>query len=587
MGENLLTINDMINTKCMECTIDGKAETIKPEVYVVVDVSALRHSEHLANSGWCGCTRDYALRTTPPKPETVSEMYTLLERCVSHSREDRFMLAHMTVPNEEKPRPCPRCAFAHDPATASKELETLLATEAQLKAVPTKAGKAKFSKWRMDHAKAHLNVQPGEYGKPFIHHHLDNQILDPLHYSQLGAPKTPWKHGILNNASDDAREQISDQLKWWRHPLDTRRKDDNRVRAQKWFTGEKWHTFCAGERGSPGGPIAIATLVLVIANDMQSRGVTDREGTVSPSTAIVAPVVAAVTAVAAPAPAPTKAAGRGRGALLQRLAPPPPPPQALVPTEPPVYMAQRAEVQYIPSALEREADPEDLKIIRDLFGSRAQTIINALLAFDAYFNWYYALKKSVGLFCEKSKREERALDNCRKAIDMHEMFERCSICSHGSYLMHGAIFKVTRDILRVGDVWAFSLSSLELQNAETKRVATSGGSRHLTMSTEGQTRRAPRGATETGPISKTKGYGTTQAISTLRKLLGAQMLRRGGGVVALPDSRRKERLMAGRTKILATGVKLELVDKDYSPCHDTCLKAFVRLLAAQNASAES
>ena len=107
------------------------------------------------------------------------------------------------------------------------------------------------------------------------------------------------------------------------------------------------------------------------------------------------------------------------------------------------------------------------------------------------------------------------------------------------------------------------------------------------MSTEKQTRRAPRGATETGPISKTKGYGTTQAISTLRKLLGAQMLRRGGGVVALPDSRRKERLMAGRTKILATGVKLELVDKDYSPCHDTCLKAFVRLLAAQNASAES
>ena len=76
------------------------------------------------------------------------------------------------------------------------------------------------------------------------------------------------------------------------------------------------------------------------------------------------------------------------------------------------------------------------------------------------------------------------------------------------------------------------------------------------------------------------------AISTLRKLLAAQKLRRGFGALALPDSRRKERLMAGRTKILATGVKLELVDKDYDPRKDTCLRAFVRLLAAQNAGAE-
>ena len=44
---------------------------------------------------------------------------------------------------------------------------------------------------------------------------------------------------------------------------------------------------------------------------------------------------------------------------------------------------------------------------------------------------------------------------------------------------HGAIFKITRDILKVGDIWAYCLSALELQNAETKRVATSGVSRRL------------------------------------------------------------------------------------------------------------
>ena len=39
------------------------------------------------------------------------------------------------------------------------------------------------------------------------------------------------------------------------------------------------------------------------------------------------------------------------------------------------------------------ADPADIEIIHELFGSRAQTIINALLAFDAYFKWYYSYKR--------------------------------------------------------------------------------------------------------------------------------------------------------------------------------------------------
>ena len=56
-------------------------------------------------------------------------------------------------------------------------------------------------------------------------------------------------------------------------------------------------------------------------------------------------------------------------------------------------MASRTEMPYKPSAIEQAADPEDLKVIRDLFGSRAQIIINSLLAFDAFFAWYkYKIK---------------------------------------------------------------------------------------------------------------------------------------------------------------------------------------------------
>ena len=125
-----------------------------------------------------------------------------------------------------------------------------------------------------------LQRAAGAYGKPMLHYDMDHFILDLLHLAELGIPKTPWKHGILNNASDDARDRIDEKLRGWKHPLDCRRKDDNRSRAQNWFTGEAWASFCAGQRGSQGGPKTIAEIVLVIADDMQQRGVTHGSGTV-------------------------------------------------------------------------------------------------------------------------------------------------------------------------------------------------------------------------------------------------------------------------------------------------------------------
>ena len=70
-----------------------------------------------------------------------------------------------------------------------------------------------------------------------------------------------------------------------------------------------------------------------------------------------------------------------------------------------------------PSAMELAADPADLEIIKELFGSRGQTLINILLAFDAYFAWYFPLVESVPLdaeyapmtaMSERRSRRERA-----------------------------------------------------------------------------------------------------------------------------------------------------------------------------------
>lgn len=120
---------------------------------------------------------------------------------------------------------------------------------------------------------------------------MRHQILDALHLALLGLPKCPWKYGVKNNASDDALEAISDLLVQWKHPLDMKRKEEGRVREQKWFTGEKWVSFCAGKSGSPGGPIAIASIAMIIADDLQLRGVDSGNHVKEVAAAATAPAV--------------------------------------------------------------------------------------------------------------------------------------------------------------------------------------------------------------------------------------------------------------------------------------------------------
>jgi hypothetical protein len=87
------------------------------------------------------------------------------------------------------------------------------------------------------------------------------------------------------------------------------------------------------------------------------------------------------------------------------------------------------------------------------------------------------------------------------------------------------------------------LSSLELNNAETKRVASANGSRGLELS-DGGMKRCPLGEGQAGPgnLVVTKGNSTTMVLSTMRTMAAANYLRRGGGVIETPDSRTKGRL---------------------------------------------
>ena len=283
----------------------------------------------------------------------------------------RVNWSHTPPRGKTLPEPCnhPGCDFGKHVSFIPQEYQSLLDKEAELAADDSKAGRNRFSKWRMDFAKAHSNVQPGKYGAPFFHHDFDDQILDPLHNADLGLPKTPWKHGILNNASDDGREQISAKLVEFKHPLDCRRKEAGRMRQDKWFTGASWRTFCMGERGSPGGPRALAHIVMILAEDHQKHGVTvDEEGRVLPDVPAAAPQENVTKKTA-----PTKKSNRS--AFLART-------QATAvatvvsntPTEA-SSLATPARAERIPSAMERACDPQDLQAIRDVYGSRAQVCL--------------------------------------------------------------------------------------------------------------------------------------------------------------------------------------------------------------------
>eukprot|EP00965_Chrysotila_dentata_P201385 6180539-Pleurochrysis_carterae.AAC.2 len=70
LGENLNAINERLTSgelagELATFLVGSLPVNIITKTYVVLDVLALRHSEHIANSRWCGCTRDRALRTVP------------------------------------------------------------------------------------------------------------------------------------------------------------------------------------------------------------------------------------------------------------------------------------------------------------------------------------------------------------------------------------------------------------------------------------------------------------------------------------------------------------------------------------------
>jgi len=110
LGPNLGYINELIDNP--RIAVEGGQVTVEP--LFCSDLAALRHTEHVAASGWCGCSRDVALRRTPKeKPSNAAELATFLKQCRcmasvwcgrTHLRATRSAEVKGPRTGEEKPR---------------------------------------------------------------------------------------------------------------------------------------------------------------------------------------------------------------------------------------------------------------------------------------------------------------------------------------------------------------------------------------------------------------------------------------------------------------------------------------------------
>lgn len=75
LGPNLAVINELVHHKApKQYYVGSRTYLLKLAPWFVFDVSALRHIEHIAASGWCGCSRELALRVVPRKPISIEDM---------------------------------------------------------------------------------------------------------------------------------------------------------------------------------------------------------------------------------------------------------------------------------------------------------------------------------------------------------------------------------------------------------------------------------------------------------------------------------------------------------------------------------
>ena len=637
LGDNRDVVNRVIRSKGKTpITVpfpNGDEHEVLIHCIVISDLSCLRHCEKQLNSGLCGCAAT-ALRVVPKKPSNIDELRAHTRRCFRPNLKQRTTLRHARqLDGSIVPCFAAECSFGK---SSDPELEYTVAVqhEQQLLADRSKKGIAVHTKWRLDHGHKHYNVQPLQAGEGTFDVDMSSQqYLCNLHGPLLNLPKhSPWSHGILRNASDDGAAAISETLKLMKHPLDCRKKDAGRVKQEKWFTGERYQTFVKGGRGSPGGPKAMAQVVMCLATDLMKQR--DR---IDPSAPMAAPSVAA---------APSRGSGKGGiASRFQGFGPAPANSSTAAPAASPSLTQEQLRVQARakteegraarlhllaapsapsrqPTAMERACDAQDLQLIKRHYGVFAQIIINALLVWDAAFKLFWVQSEQIGWRCAEVLSVKHALELCAASIDLQEIGERVSLQQCKSWYNHLWIYQMVDHILATGE--PLSISDLELLNGLLKRTAKSNATTRIELSEEAQKARAEAEAAaaaaeaeenggdeedeevETVVVQKKRPYSSTMSWQVITFLVLQQEHRKdadairfrtaerlfgeeGPGRSSLPKKQKLDQPLPavvfekGLHTYVVSGGRVDI--SAVEPRADSCIKAFCRLLKFAEAQA--
>ena len=206
-----------------------------------------------------------------------------------------------------------------------------------------------------------------------------------------------------------------------------------------------------------------------------------------------------------------------------------------------------------------------------------------------YYTLRYKSHAAVTIDSDEATKASLALAVCRAGLDFQEILERVSVGNHKSFYPHLFSLRVPLLIMKLGDLWAYSMGSLELLNAVVKRVARAGASRGRLVTTSGTTTRRPikgkDGALDysKGRVMKTRGYRSSMSYQILARLLAANARRRDGSGIA---TRTAERLFGGSSDGRTKGKRPSQVNVSklgmvfLEPELDSCVAAMARLLAA-------
>ena len=187
MDENVAAFTAMLRTRGEVPTLlpmpNGESKPVNCNLVVGTDLSCIRHCERMTNSGIC-CCGPATLRTnyTSRKPTNIDELMRLQRTCVRPTLKHRRVLGHRLY--EGQVVPCPCCDYGKS-GNPPAEYAALQALEKKLRADVTKPGVARFDKWRLDHARSHLNVQPGEAGEETLAVDMDQFYPCMLHGKHL------------------------------------------------------------------------------------------------------------------------------------------------------------------------------------------------------------------------------------------------------------------------------------------------------------------------------------------------------------------------------------------------------------------